>query len=108
MTMAFVNGKQDGSSDADKTYNVTQSKPSRHIGSSPAASGKNPADRVCNIFDLEGNYYEYVAEKNSCYDSYPFVYRGGVYDGSNSASGRYNNNGGAHSNYSFRFTLYVM
>ena len=108
MTMAFVNGKQDGSSDADKTYNVTQPKPSRHIGSSPAASGKNPADRVCNIFDLEGNYYEYVAEKNSYYDNITFVFRGGNSYNSYSASYRSNDNGRAYSSHSFRFTLYVM
>jgi len=33
-----------------------------HTGS-PDESGQNLADRVCNIFDLEGNYYENVAEK---------------------------------------------
>ena len=108
MTMAFVNEKQDGSSDEDKTYNVTQSKPSRHIGSSPAASGKNPVDRVCNIFDLEGNYYEYVAEKKSYYGNFPFVVRGGYYYNSVSASHRYDYDGNAYSSNSFRFTLYVM
>lgn len=108
MTMAFVNGKQDGSSDEDKTYNVTQSKPSRHIGSSPAASGKNPADRVCNIFDLEGNYYEYVAEKKSYDVGSPFVIRGGIYFYGFSASYRGYNDGNAYSGGSFRFTLYVM
>ena len=107
MTMAFVNGKQDGSSDTDKTYNVTQSKESRHKGSE-APSGQNVADRVCNIFDLEGNYYEYVAEKNSYYGSNPFVGRGGYCVDSRSASYRNIRNGTAYSNYSFRFTLYVM
>ena len=108
MTMEFVNGKQDGSSDTDKTYNVTQSKESRHIGLK-APSGQNVADRVCNIFDLEGNYYEYVAEKNSYnVGSHPFVIRGGNRDSTYSASSRYNNVGGAYSNNSFRFTLYVM
>ena len=107
MTMVFVNGKQDGSSDADKTYNVTQSKASRHIGSK-APSGQNVADRVCNIFDLEGNYYEYVAEKNSSNIFPPFVYRGGGYNDSHSASSRYGNDGLAYGNDSFRFTLYVM
>ena len=107
MTMAFVNGKQDGSSDTDKTYNVTQSKESRHTGLK-APSGQNVADRVCNIFDLEGNYYEYVAEKNSCYDSDPFVGRGGDYRYSASASLRLNDTGVAGSYSSFRFTLYVM
>ena len=110
MTMKFVNGKQDGSSDsdADKTYDVTKDKESRHKGL-PDESGQNVADRVCNIFDLEGNYYEYVAEKNSYDDNnVPFVFRGGIYDGSISASFRYGNDGIAYSYNSFRFTLYVM
>ena len=106
MTMAFVNGKQDGSSDADKTYDVTKAKESRHT-LSKATSGQNVADRVCNIFDLEGNYYEYVAEKSS-YDNFTFVYRGGLYSNSDSASYRYYNDGSANSGDSFRFTLYVM
>ena len=106
MTMAFVNGKQDGSSDADKTYDVTKVKESRHT-LSKATSGQNVADRVCNIFDLEGNYYEYVAEKSS-YDNFTFVYRGGLYSNSDSASYRYYNDGSANSGDSFRFTLYVM
>ena len=107
MTMEFVNGKQDGSSDADKTYNVTKAKESRHTGL-PDESGQNVADRVCNIFDLEGNYYEYVAEKNS-YGAYgPFVSRGGYSYNSSSASYRNFDDGNAYSNRSFRFTLYVM
>ena len=107
MTMAFVNGKQDGSSDADKTYNVTQYKASRHTGSK-ATSGQNVSDRVCNIFDLEGNYYEYVAEKNSYTVNDQFVHRGGDYSGSDSASSRNFYNGSASIFDSFRFTLYVM
>ena len=107
MTMTFVNGKQDGSSDTDKTYNITQSKESRHTGSK-VTSGQNVADRVCNIYDLEGNYYEYVAEKNSYIGYGPFVRRGGFYNGSGSASSRLNGGGGAFSDSSFRFTLYVM
>ena len=107
MTMKFVNGKQDGSSDADKTYDVTKDKESRHTGL-PDESGQNVADRVCNIFDLEGNYLEYVAEKNSYNDNLPFVTRGGNCDNSYSASYRNYNNGNAFSSFSFRFTLYVM
>ena len=107
MTMEFVNGKPDGSSDADKTYDVTKDKESRHTGS-PDESGQNVADRVCNIFDLEGNYSEYVAEKNS-YNVYgPFVLRGGLYYDRDSASCRNIYNGAPNSDGSFRFTLYVM
>ena len=109
MTMKFVNGKQDGSSDsdADKTYDVTKDKESRHKGL-PDESGQNVADRVCNIFDLEGNYLEYVAEKNSFDDVGPFVFRGGSYDDSRSASNRHSHDGDGFSDISFRFTLYVM
>ena len=106
MTMAFVNGKQDGSSDADKTYNVTTYKSSRHTGSR-TTSGQNPADRVCNIFDLEGNCYEYVAEKNSYLANGPFVIRGSNYFNTRSASYRYYDGGAANSYFCFRFVLYV-
>ena len=105
MTMAFVNGKQDGSSDADKTYNVKEYKESRHTGSS-TTSGQNSSDKVCNIFDLEGNYNEFVAEKNSSDMERQFVVRGGSYFNNSTASNRsasFNSNTG-----SFRFTLYVM
>ena len=91
MTMTFVNGKKDG---AGNTIDVT--------------SGQHPADRMCNIFDLEENYYEYVAEKNSCVDYGQFVDRGGYYVGSSSASHRSGSYGNASSDDSFRFTLYVM
>ena len=76
--------------------------------SSPATSGQSPADKMCNIFDLEENYYEYVAEKSSYNDVIPFVPRGGNYDNSLSASYRGSSNGSGYSNLSFRFTLYVM
>ena len=72
MTMAFVNGKQDGTN--NNTFDVTVN--GDRGGSSRATSGQHVADRVCNIFDLEENYYEYVAEMSS-YTSTPFVYRGG-------------------------------
>ena len=77
--------------------------------SSPATSGQSPADKMCNIFDLEENYYEYVAEKNSDNDIIPFVGRGGNSGAGYSASDRYGDDGTASSSVSsFRFTLYVM
>lgn len=45
----------------------------RHTGSKTEA-GKNLTDKVQNIYDLEGNFTEYVAEKNNA--SGPFVERG--------------------------------
>ena len=74
MTMAFVNNKQDG---ANNTFDVTTN--GDRGASSPTTSGQNLADRVCNIFDLEGNYSEYVAEKSSYNTAYPIVNRGGLY-----------------------------
>ena len=103
MTMTFVNGKKDG---AGNTIDVTVN--GDRGGSSPASSGQHPADRMCNIFDLEENCREYVAEKNSYSDGVPFVYRGGDFYNSNSASYRYDFSGSANSDASFRFTLYVM
>ena len=82
MTMRFINGKIDGSDDEDKTYSVTQSKISRHTGVLEEA-GQNEVDKVCNIYDLEGNVIEYVAEKSSYYNSGPFNDRGGFYDNIN-------------------------
>ena len=106
MTMAFVNGKQDGTNNntSDVTVNGDRG------GSSRATSGQHVADRVCNIFDLEENYYEYVAEMSSCNTNSPFVVRGGD-SGSGTtsqASDRHSGNGGAGTYVSFRFVLYVM
>ena len=103
MTMTFVNGKKDG---AGNTIDVTVN--GDRGGSSKATSGQHPADRMCNIFDLEENCREYVAEKNSYNDGLPFVIRGDYYGDSFSASYRCGYNGGAYSGDSFRFALYVM
>ena len=106
MTMAFVNGKQDGTN--NNTFDVTVN--GDRGGSSRATSGQHVADRVCNIFDLEENYYESVAEMSSCYTDSPFVCRGG-YSLSNHAypaSCRYGAEGTALTSVSFRFVLYVM
>ena len=111
MTMAFVDGKQDGE---NNTFDVKTNED--RGGSSNATSGQHVADRVCNIFDLEKNYYEYVAEKSSYDTSNPFVARGGVsasYDSCPASSrdnlSRYGyQNGYAYISFSFRFVLYVM
>ena len=105
MTMDFINGKMDG---MGKTYDVTNVDNSRHIGSSVAIAGNNEADKVCNIYDLEGNAQEYVAEKNTYYPYGPIVSRGGTYNISNfPASLRNRSMGSAESYTSFRLTLYV-
>ena len=108
MKIAFVNGKQDGTGN---TYDVTIVDDTRHTGFK-ARSGQNEADRVCNIYDLEGNYWENVAEENSYDTSYRFVRRGGYYHSgsydTDPASYRGNSNGAGISGRSFRFVLYVM
>ena len=103
MTMAFVNNKQDG---ANNTFDVTTN--GDRGGSSLATSGQNLADKVCNIFDLEENYLEYVAEKSSFFTGGPFVIRGGVYNRTDPASYRVSIDGLANTPRSFRFVLYVM
>ena len=68
MIMNFVDGKLDGT---DETYSVKQYDSRRHT--SLTTSGQNEADKVCNIYDLEGNYFEYVPEMNTYYTNDPFV-----------------------------------
>ena len=104
MVMKFVDGKTDGNGN---TYDVRTYSSTRHTGSKTEA-GKNTADKVQNIYDLEGNCYEYVAEKNNT--SYPFVVRGGyccIDDGLSRASERFNSYGGAGSFFTFRSALYI-
>ena len=103
MTMAFITAN-------DTSYDVTVSNPYRHKGSSVGVqtSGQNPADIACNIYDLEGNCYEYVAEKNPLNSDFPFINRGGDYSDNIAASYRYYNGRYAPLSCSFRFVLYVM
>ena len=105
MVMQFVDGKTDGN---ENTYDVRTYTSIRHTGSETEA-GKNTADKVQNIYDLEGNCVEYVAEKNNT--SKPFTNRGGDYSyGSRSyrtASHRVSDLGSGYSTYTFRPALYV-
>ena len=107
MTMAFVNEKQDG---MENEFNVEIYNGSRHItGSSPALSGQNNADKVCNIYDLEGNCYEYVAEKFLRETQEKVVERGGTYISTSTApAANRRSDDGAGISDSFRFVLYVM
>ena len=103
MVMDFVDRKQDGNG---KIYDVRTYNSTRHTGLQ-AKSGKNLADKVQNIYDLEGNCFEYVAEKNNT--SHPFVIRGGnfsIYSYSR-PSLRTITNGNAGSNGTFRSALYI-
>ena len=101
MAMKFI-------TENDDNYDVENATESWHTGSSVVASGQNKEDKACNIYDLESNSYEYVAEKNSYLTNGQFLYRGGSYYDSSPASFRYNTYGTVYSYYSFRFVLYVM
>ena len=108
VVMGFVNGKNDGN---NKKYDVTSFEANRHTGSL-AVSGKNPVDKVCNIYDLEGNYMEFVAEKTTAFTGRESnVTRGGFYRNIGyTASKRYYDGHGSDETYmiSFRIVLYIM
>ena len=103
MVMKFVDGKLDGNGDI---YDVRNSNPNRHTGIR-AESGKNVADKVQNIYDLEGNCYEYVAEKNNT--SKDCIQRGGVYlyYSDHSTSRRSSTTGGIGAWSASRLVLYI-
>ena len=106
--MEFVDGKSDG---MGNPFNVKIGVANRHTKEENCnVSGQNEADKVCNIYDLEGNCYEYIAEKNSYHtDAYIFVSRGGYYgEQFIPASCRYTYIGNTNKDYTFRFVLYVM
>ena len=99
VTMAFIDNK-DG-------FEVTEMSANRHLGYL-TVSGQNEMDKACNIYDLEGNAWEYVAEKNTYSSSSPYNRRGSYYNGSHPASYRSSCNGYASSSRSFRMALYVI
>ena len=80
MVMKFVDGKSDGNGEI---YDVRTKGSSRHTGEK-AGTGENLADKVQNIYDLESNCWEYVAEQNNTSNS--FVCRGGGYYGTSANS----------------------
>ena len=102
MVMKFVDGKTDGNK--NNTYDVRAYNSTRHTAIQ-ANAGKNVADKVQNIYDLEGNCHEYVAEKNNS----SIVYRGGdnIKDSDVRASIRFSIGGNAYSNFTFRSALYI-
>ncbi len=105
MVMKFVDGKNDAKGNP---YNVRVYDTNRHNGTGVIASGKNEYDKVQNIYDLEGNCTEYVAEKNN--ESNSFVRRGGIYtkNSDNRASVRLWSLDIAAKNNTFRPVLYIM
>ncbi len=105
MVMKFVDKKTD---ENGNTYDVRKYEPTRHAEDVKEA-GKNLADKVQNIYDLEGNCLEYVAEKNNTSTSFPFVIRGGFYLHYSylRASLRIRWSGSADSYTTFRSALYI-
>ena len=104
MVMHFVDQKMDGTE--NKVFDVRVADSTRHIGSK-AESGKNINDKVQNIYDLEGNCYEWVAEKNNT--SKPFIIRGGSCNSSSyRASSRGSSDASTVSLRTFRPALYIM
>ena len=104
MVMKFVDGKNDANGNK---FDVRTASSARHSGSI-AQTGKDNDDKVQNIYDLEGNCYEWVAEKNNT--SSPFVNRGGgcILNSFYRASGRGSDSDSAIDFYSFRPALYIM
>ena len=105
MVMHFVDQKYDAT--GKKVFDVRKYDETRHTYYNKENSGRNNNDKVQNIYDLEGNCHEYVAEKNNT--RAPFVGRGGDYDQRNyEASLRSNDNGKADSEITFRPIFYIM
>lgn len=69
--MKFIDGKNDG---MGNKYNIRESNTKRHKENSVEQTGNNLNDKVQNLYDLEGNCYEYVAEKNN--STNPYIARG--------------------------------
>lgn len=104
IVMEFITrepARKDGLGD---DYIVTSSKDNRHIRAEwPQKAGYNEADRVCNIYDLEGNGREYIAEVGS-----PAIHRGGGFNYKSSASFRSGSIGAPFKDNTFRVVLYVI
>ena len=100
LIMKFVDGK-DG-------FSVTQASSDRHNSSGIANTGANEKDMVCNIYDLEGNAFEYVADKSTVDSSSPYIKRGGSYDNTIQASTYTSCNGKEDTSIAFRVVLYVI
>ena len=93
--MLFVNGKTKylNATTADGTYNVKATDQVAHNLSNPYETGNinypgtagTYKDMVCNIYDLEGNVFEWTTEADGTYGR---VRRGGYYGSSGSASYR--------------------
>lgn len=69
--MLFVDGKLDGT--GQKAFNVNTRSSNRHSGNRATGTGNVIVDKVANIYDLEGNMYEWTLEAD---DTLYRVHRG--------------------------------
>ena len=108
--MDFVDGKLDGG--RENYFNVEEYQASRHNETGITNCGKNINDKVQNIYDLEGNCYEFTAECNNIEgeDRIKINFRGGYYKyyKNDCASKRAPGMGMPSSGYTFRCLLYIM
>ena len=101
LVMKFVDGKEG--------YLVNDPISDRHNPSGIDKTGANEKDKVCNIYDLEGNVFEYVADKSTVQPEYePCIKRGGSYDNTIQASTYTSCTGKEDSSIAFRAVLYVI
>lgn len=105
MIMNFVNEKKDGK---NETFDVKAINIKRHMGKL-LQTGENESDRVENIYDLEGNCNEWVAERTNVKNE-PYVNRGGYFENKYgiTASVRNSNGDNEYNRKSFRVVLYVI
>ncbi len=103
--MKFVDGKYDGT--GEKKFHVRTYDETRHT-EIETSTGKNINDKVQNIYDLEGNCSEYVAEINTI--RLKCVCRAGYVgkNSSNRASQRFSFSDTANDSHTFRPVLYIM
>ena len=108
--MSFVNGKLDGN---NEVFDVKVANKNRHKGIT--TSGQNESDKVCNIYDLEDNCWEFVAEGIYIYGEYKDSQRGGDYwlggmftQQSYPASSRIIHNATISGAETFRIALYII
>ena len=101
--MGVIDGKRDGN---NNIFDVKTGSEARHT-STFEKSGQNEADKVYNIYDLEGNYIEVIAEKNNWAQTSPGIRRGGSADNLYGASYR-TTKASAASKSTFRIVLYII
>ena len=109
VVMGFVNGKLDGATPAQK-FNVSIGSATRREDA-PTNTGINEADKVCNIYDLEANHMEFVAEIVSGSNGRPLLrgdYNSGASSGFYGACSRAGLLGQENEIASFRIVLYVL